>query len=137
MGFQIQQGGVAVDPDKVRAISDFPRPTNITELRSFMGLVEQLAGFSTEVAAAKGRLRPLLFARNAFIWTEDHDSVFDAVKAALTAPPILTQIWKRPSKWMLPASRGWVTLYSSATDRFGSWWMPIPVGVPTPSQDTP
>ena len=73
----------------MRAISDFLRPTNITELRSFMGLVEQLAGFSTEVAAAKGPLRPLLSARNAFIWTEDHDSAFAAVKAALTAPPIL------------------------------------------------
>lgn len=89
VGFQIQQGGVAVDLDKVRAISDFPRPTNITELRSFMGLVEQLAGFSMEVVAAKGPLRPLLSARNAFIWTEDHDSAFAAVKAALTAPPFL------------------------------------------------
>jgi hypothetical protein len=53
VGFQIQQGGVAVDPDKLWAISDFMRPTNITELHSFMGLVEQIAGFSTEVAAAK------------------------------------------------------------------------------------
>ena len=44
-GYQIQQGGIAVDPEKLKAISEFPRPTNITELRSFMGLVEQLAGF--------------------------------------------------------------------------------------------
>lgn len=90
VGFQIQQGGVAVDPDKLWAISDSPRPTNITELHSFMGLVEQMTGFSTEVAAAKGPLRPLLSTRNAFNWTEDHDSAFTAVKAALTAPPILS-----------------------------------------------
>jgi hypothetical protein len=60
VGFQIQQGGVAVDPDKLRAISDFMRPTNINELHSFMGLVEKMAGFSKEVAAAKDPLRPLL-----------------------------------------------------------------------------
>jgi hypothetical protein len=38
VGFQIQPGGVSVGPEKLRAISDFARPTNITELRSFMGL---------------------------------------------------------------------------------------------------
>jgi hypothetical protein len=86
VGFQIQQGGVAVDPDKLWAISDFMRPTNITELHSFMGLVEQIAGFSTEVAAAKNPLRPLLSTRNAFNWTKDHEIAFTAVKAALTAP---------------------------------------------------
>jgi hypothetical protein len=33
VGFQIQRGGFAVVPDKLKAISDFPRPANITELR--------------------------------------------------------------------------------------------------------
>jgi hypothetical protein len=89
VGFQIQRGGFAVAPDKLKAISDFPRPTNITELRSFMGLVEQLARFSTDVAAAKGPLRPLLSSRNSYVWTSDHESAFAAVKAALTAPPRL------------------------------------------------
>lgn len=60
VGFQIQSRGFAVAPDKLKAISDFPRPANITELRSYMGLLEQLAGFSAEVAVAKGPLRPLL-----------------------------------------------------------------------------
>lgn len=72
-GYEIQHGGVIVDPSKLQAISQFPRPTNITELRSFLGLVEQLAGFSTEIAAAKGPLRPLLSARNAYEWTEDRE----------------------------------------------------------------
>jgi hypothetical protein len=67
VGFQIQPGGVSVDPEKIRATSDFPKPTNITELRSFMGLVEQLAGFSTDVAATKEPLRPLLSSRNSFV----------------------------------------------------------------------
>ena len=48
-----------------------------------MGLVEQLAGFSSDVAAAKGPLRPLLCSRNPYIWTADHEMAFEAVKAAL------------------------------------------------------
>ncbi|KZS03640.1 Uncharacterized protein APZ42_033587, partial [Daphnia magna] len=85
----IQRCGFAVAPDKLKAISDFPRPANITELRSFMGLVDQLAGFSTDVAAAKGPLRPLLSSRNPYVWTPDQESAFVEVKVAVTAPPIL------------------------------------------------
>lgn len=88
-GWVSKARGVAVDPDKLWAISESLHPTNITELHSLMGLVEQLAGFSSEVAAEKGPLRPLLSARNTFIWTEDHDSAFTVVKGVLTALPIL------------------------------------------------
>jgi hypothetical protein len=89
VGYEIQHGGVTADPSKLQAISRFPRPNNITELRSFMGLVEQLAGFSADVAAAKGPLRPLLSSRNSYTWTADHEMAFEAVKATLLAPPIL------------------------------------------------
>ena len=54
--YKVQQSGVSVDPAKLQALADFPQPTNITELRSFLGLVEQLAGFSSDVAEAKGPL---------------------------------------------------------------------------------
>ena len=90
VGYHIKQGGFEVDPNKLRAISDYPRPTNLTELRSFMGLVEQLAGFSKDVAAAKGPLRPLLSTKNDFLWTSEHDEAFAAVKRALIQPPVLS-----------------------------------------------
>ena len=34
----ISMDGVYVDPSKIEAIVDWPRPTNVTEVRSFMGL---------------------------------------------------------------------------------------------------
>ena len=76
MGYEIQHGGFTADPSKLQAISRFPRPNNITELLSFMGLVEQLAGFSSDVASAKGPLRPLLSSHNPYIWTTDHEMEF-------------------------------------------------------------
>jgi hypothetical protein len=51
-----------------------------------MVLVEQLAGFSTEVAAAKEPLRPLLSTRNPYVWTPDHDWAFAAVVVGLNIP---------------------------------------------------
>jgi hypothetical protein len=41
-GFIISPEGVGPDPAKISAISEFPSPTNLTDLRSFMRLVNQL-----------------------------------------------------------------------------------------------
>jgi len=42
-GFRLSPEGVGADPEKLAAVARFPRPTNISQMRSFMGLVEQLA----------------------------------------------------------------------------------------------
>ena len=87
VGYEVQHGGCTADPEKLCAISRFPRPGNITELRSFMGLVEQLAGFSSAVATAKGPLRPLLSSRNPYIWTTDHEKAFSTSKRLFSSLP--------------------------------------------------
>ena len=72
-GFMIGRDGISVDPKKLAALKEFPQPTNVPNLRSFLGLVEQLAGFSQDVAAAMGPMRLLLSTKNPFVWTEEHD----------------------------------------------------------------
>ena len=39
VGFIVNGEGINADPDMMKAIRDFPQPTNLTEIRSFMGLV--------------------------------------------------------------------------------------------------
>ncbi|XP_068222164.1 uncharacterized protein [Palaemon carinicauda] len=87
-GYQLSEEGIAADPGKVSAIRDFPTPTNLTDLRSFMGLVNQLAEFTPEIAATAQPLRPLMSLKRAFVWTPDHDDAFRRVKAALVSPPV-------------------------------------------------
>ena len=38
LGHIITGDGNVVDPEKIRAIMDWPAPTNVSEVRSFMGL---------------------------------------------------------------------------------------------------
>jgi len=38
VGFKVQKGGVSVDLAKLQALAEFPQPTKLTELRSFLGL---------------------------------------------------------------------------------------------------
>ena len=79
---------ISADPEKVQ-ITDFTTLANITDLRSFMGLVNELAEFSPKISAAAQPLRPLMSQRRTFTWTGDHDAAFRQVKAALVHPPQL------------------------------------------------
>ena len=89
VGYVIQRGGYTVDPDRLKAIAEFPIPRDLTDLRSFNGLVEQLAGFSREIAALRDPLRPLMSSKNPFEWTQHHTNAFNAVKSALVSAPVL------------------------------------------------
>lgn len=82
-GCEVSREGIQADLAKARAIPDFPVPTNLTELQSFLGLVDQLADLSAEIAGAADILRGLLSLRQAFVWTKDHDSSYQAVKQQL------------------------------------------------------
>lgn len=64
-------------------------PANITYLRSFMGLVNQLSEFTPDIAAAAQPLRPLLSLKRSFTWTPDHYEAFHRIKSLLLQPPVL------------------------------------------------
>jgi hypothetical protein len=64
-------------------LSQLPEPTSVSELRSFIGLVGQLAGFSTEAVAAK---------KNPSSTSQHEEFIFmdpGSVKLALTSPPMV------------------------------------------------
>lgn len=88
-GYILNADGVKIDPNKIKAITEFPEPTNLTELRSFMGMVNQIGEFSKDVSKAAEPLRPLLSTRNAFSWQKVHMKSFEDVKRAISSPPVL------------------------------------------------
>ena len=88
-GYIVGENGTEAHPARVEAIEKFPVPTNLTEMRSFMGMVEQMSEFSAGISAAATPLRPLLSSKSPFIWTADHDAAFAAVKKEFVATPIL------------------------------------------------
>ena len=45
LGHVISKEGVQVDPKKVEAVSNWPRPTNVTEIRSFLGMARYYRRF--------------------------------------------------------------------------------------------
>ena len=51
LGHVINENGISADPQKTAAITDMAAPTNISELRRFMGMVNQLGKFSPQIAS--------------------------------------------------------------------------------------
>lgn len=88
-GFIVNQDGVTQDPDKLASLSRFPTPVNITELRSFLGLSNQLGHFLPDLAHATVKMRELLKKKNAFLWLDEHDKEFQKAKDLLCSPAVV------------------------------------------------
>ena len=112
--FRLSAEGFQVDQSITKAISQFPKPTNRTELHSFVGLVNQLSSSINAVATILTPLRPLLCTKNDFLWNDNHDKAFAAAKVALTTAPIISFFdANRPTRLCTDASRqGLVSSYS-------------------------
>ena len=83
-GHIISQAGIRPDDNKYRAIAEFPTPTNVSQLRSFLGLANQLTAFVPDLAHMTAALWPLLKKGIAWVWTEDMEREFERVKLLLT-----------------------------------------------------
>ena len=89
LGHCITPEGIQPIRTKLDAITDFKIPVNITQLRSFLGMAQQLSKFSPKLAQAAQPLCDLLSTKSACLWTDNHTEAFNQVKTVLTKPPIL------------------------------------------------
>lgn len=89
LGHVISEQGVGTDPDKVSAIAQWPRPTSIKELRSFLGLAGYYRKFMKNFGPICRPLTDLLKKHSLFVWTVDHEESFTALKNALCTAPVL------------------------------------------------
>ena len=83
LGHVIGKDGVQIDPTKVEAVTQMGEPTDIAQLRRFLGMVNQVGKCIPNLADITKPLRVLLSKSNAWLWTEAQQKVFDDVKKAL------------------------------------------------------
>ena len=85
-GFLISDQGIKSDPQKTIAVASLPAPkNNITDLRSFLGLANQLAFFLPDFSHLTCEMRNLVSTKNAFLWLNTHENEFRKLKAVLTS----------------------------------------------------
>ena len=90
LGQIVGSDGIKPDPEKIDAILNMPHPTNIHDVRSFLGMVNQFSKFTTNLAQLTKPIRDLLIKNAAWTWGPAQEEAFHQTKIALTTAPVLT-----------------------------------------------
>ena len=105
LGHVISKEGVQVDPKKVEAVSNWPRPTNVTEIRSFLGMAGYYRRFVKDFSRISAPLTRLIRKQVKFEWDDTCEQSFQKLKDCLTTAPVLA----------LPTDQGGMTVYCDAS----------------------
>lgn len=89
LGHVVSNKGVSTDPHKIDAVSEWPKPTNIKELRAFMGTVGYYRQYIQNFSKISGPLSLLTHKKQPWIWLDDQDAAFNELKDKLRSAPIL------------------------------------------------
>ncbi|PKI47002.1 hypothetical protein CRG98_032627 [Punica granatum] len=88
LGHVISKQGLAVDPDKIITIQQWPQPQNVKGVRSFLGLASYYRRFIRRYAHVFGPLTNLL-RKDAFCWNSVTQEAFETLKQKLSSTPVL------------------------------------------------
>ncbi|XP_072147922.1 uncharacterized protein [Setaria viridis] len=83
LGFVVSADGIQVDEEKIKAIKDWPTPTNVSQVRSFHGLAGFYRRFVKDFSTIAAPLNNLTKKDVPFKWGDEQDQAFNELKAKL------------------------------------------------------
>lgn len=99
LGHRVSAKGVAPDPDKIKCIQEWPIPTTVKQLQSFLGLAGYYRRFVKDFARIAQPLNQILVGASqnskrkdvplSTKWNSTCDTAFSSLKMALTSAPVL------------------------------------------------
>ncbi|CAL9012614.1 unnamed protein product, partial [Prunus brigantina] len=107
LGHVISAEGIYVDPQKIEAVMNWPQPTSVTEIRSFLGLAGYYRRFVEGFSVIAAPLTRLTRKGVKFEWSDECEKSFTELKTRLTTAPVLT----------LPDDSGNFVIYSDASQQ--------------------
>src|SRR6187551_3465250 len=89
LGHVVTDGGIAVDPSKVKDVLEWEPPTTVSEIRSFLGLARYYRRFIEGFSKIAKPLTSLLEKGKEFVWSEACQASFEELRRKLTTAPVL------------------------------------------------
>ena len=89
LGSIVSEKGIEVDPEKVSAVVNWPRPINVTEVRAFTALAGYYRRHIKRFAEIARPLHELTREAQPFIWSERQQAAFEKLKQCLVSAEVL------------------------------------------------
>jgi hypothetical protein len=105
LGFMVGYRGIEANPAKVDAIHNMARPSNKKDVMKLTGMMAALGRFIRKLGEKGLRFFKLLKKVDKFVWDDEAQKAFEALKESLMTPPIMTP----------PVLKEMLLLYISAT----------------------
>ncbi|CAF4832911.1 unnamed protein product [Pieris macdunnoughi] len=91
LGYIVDKEGLRTDPEKVSAILNFERPKTFKELKRFIGIASWYKRFVKNFSVIAAPLHSLTKGKQKkFIWTDEAEKAFVALKTFLTSTPVIS-----------------------------------------------
>ncbi|MCP4055404.1 MAG: hypothetical protein GY739_20660, partial [Mesoflavibacter sp.] len=91
LGLLLDKEGLHTDPDKVLAVTKYPPPTTMKELRRFLGMAGYFRRFISNYSAIAKPLTHLQEKDVVWHWSPECQAAFEELKRCLTSAPVL--VW--------------------------------------------
>lgn len=89
LGYEISEAGLKPGSKKINAVSEFPKPTNVHQIRQFIGLASYFRRFVFNFASIVKPLTRLTKADISWHWGDEEDRAFEEIKSKLVVRPVL------------------------------------------------
>jgi len=89
LGHIVSAKGIEVDDKKVHIVSQWPTPSDVHEVRSFIGLANFFRRFVRRFAHIATPLHALTSSKAAWRWDHEDQEAFEALKKALSQAPVV------------------------------------------------
>ncbi len=89
LGYIISSEGMRMDPDKVKAVMDWPSPDSRKALQRFLGFTNFYRQFIRNFSQLAAPLTALTSPRTTFRWSDTAETVFANLKSRFSSAPIL------------------------------------------------
>ncbi|CEP06777.1 hypothetical protein, partial, partial [Parasitella parasitica] len=130
LGYHVSAKGISPSASKVKAIQAWPRPTNVQEVRQFIGLAQHFRRFCPSFSSIAAPLTELTHGngakKRAIVWNNQCEASFSAIKRILTSSPVLKlPDMRKPYRIETDSSDFGVGAVLLQQDEITSSWLPV------------
>ncbi|KMQ83693.1 reverse ribonuclease integrase, partial [Lasius niger] len=89
LGHVVDRYGIHTDPEKISAVTNWPEPRSVKQVRQFLGMASWYRRFIKDFSTITAPLTSLTKKNTRWTWGADETAAFNRLKRALTAAPVL------------------------------------------------